>query len=78
MKVTIISPEETIYDSEVNLIQLPGLDGSFEILYNHAPIISVLSKGRIRVIDKDENEVFFEINSGVIEGGNNIFNILIQ
>lgn len=78
MKVKIISPEKTIYESDISLMQLPGLDGSFEILRNHAPIISVLKKGSIRIIDSNQKEIFFEINSGVIEGGYNIFNILIQ
>lgn len=77
MKVNIISPEKLVYQGEVTLLQLPGIDGLFQILNNHAPIISVLSKGKIRLVTKDE-ELFIPINSGVIECSNNIIQILIQ
>lgn len=77
MKVKIISPEKLVYEGEVTLLQLPGIDGLFQILNNHAPIISVLSKGNIRLVTKDE-ELLFPINSGVIECSNNNIQILIQ
>lgn len=77
MKVKIISPEKVVYEGESTLLQLPGIDGSFEILNNHAPIISVLDKGNIKIVTK-ENELFFPINSGVLECSNNNIQILIQ
>ena len=69
MKVEIITPDSTIFTGEnVGLIQLPGIDGSFEVLNNHAPLISVLRKGRIKVINTGEKEgQFFDINGGVFE-----------
>ena len=51
MKLEIITPETTIFEGEVTLVQLPGIDGSFEILNNHAPLISVLKEGKIKVRD---------------------------
>ncbi|MDD2192524.1 MAG: ATP synthase F1 subunit epsilon [Bacteroidales bacterium] len=77
MKVNIISPEKLVYQGEVTLLQLPGIDGSFQILNNHASIISVLAKGKIRLVTKDE-ELFIPINSGVIECSNNNIQILVQ
>jgi F-type H+-transporting ATPase subunit epsilon len=78
MKVKIISPEKTIYQGEgASLLQLPGIDGSFEILNNHAPIISVLTKGTIRIVTKEKEEKF-KINSGVVECSNNTIQILVQ
>ena len=67
MTIEIINPDETIYSGEADLVQLPGKDGSFEILNNHAPLISVLKEGKIKVIDKNKNTQFFEIKGGVIE-----------
>jgi F-type H+-transporting ATPase subunit epsilon len=69
VKVEIITPDSTIFTGDnVGLIQLPGIDGSFEVLNNHAPLISVLRKGKIKVINKGEKEErFFDINGGVIE-----------
>jgi len=67
MKLEIISPDKSVFTGEVSLVQLPGIDGSFEILNNHAPLISVLKKGKIKVIDDQHKERFFEVNGGVIE-----------
>jgi len=66
MNLEIITPDTTIYKGEAELIQLPGIDGSFEILNNHAPLISALKKGKIK-IKKRGKEEFFDINGGVIE-----------
>lgn len=66
MNLEIITPDTTIYQGEADLIQLPGIDGSFEILNNHAPLISALKKGKVK-IEKSGKEEFFEINGGVIE-----------
>jgi F-type H+-transporting ATPase subunit epsilon len=68
MKLNIITPDNVLYTGEnVHLVQLPGFDGSFEIMNRHAPLISVLKKGKIKVEVKGESPVFFEISGGVIE-----------
>jgi len=67
MFLEIITPEKTVYSGEIKLIRVPGSDGSFEVLSNHAPIISTLTKGNIKVITEDDKENYFEIKGGVIE-----------
>ncbi|MCX6284428.1 MAG: ATP synthase F1 subunit epsilon [Bacteroidetes bacterium] len=68
MKVDIITPDATLFTGDqVELVQLPGIDGSFEILKDHAPLISILKKGRIKLQNKNEKEQYFEIKGGVIE-----------
>ena len=67
MYLEIITPEETIFKGEIKLIRVPGTKGSFEVLQNHAPLISTLEKGEIKVIEKTDKERRFEINGGVIE-----------
>jgi len=68
MKVDIITPDTTLFTgNQVELVQLPGIDGSFEVLNDHAPLISILKKGRIKLHKKGEGEQYFEINGGVIE-----------
>lgn len=49
MLLEIITPESKIFRGEVEAVQLPGLDGSFQVLKGHAPIISGLSKGTVKV-----------------------------
>ena len=66
MNIEIINPDKTIYSGEAEIVQLPGKDGSFEILNNHAPLISVLKEGKVKVIN-NKNTQFFEIKGGVIE-----------
>ena len=68
MKVEIITPENTVYQGEISLIQLPGLDGLFELLENHAPMITMLSNGTVKLIEKSSNQtLFFEIQGGTLE-----------
>ncbi len=68
MKVNIVTPDTVLFNGDnVHLIQLPGADGSFEVMNNHAPLISVLKKGTIKIVRKGEDPSFFEINGGIIE-----------
>tara|TARA_B100001540_G_C15726268_1_gene605454 strand:- start:70 stop:306 length:237 start_codon:yes stop_codon:yes gene_type:complete len=67
MTLEIITPEKELFNGEVDSVKLPGTNGEFEILNNHAPIISTLSKGEIRVITNKKNIEKFNINGGVIE-----------
>ena len=78
MLLEIITPEKKVFQGEVNSVQLPGTNGKFEILNNHAPIISTLIKGHVRVIDDNNNVELFEINGGVIEMQNNKIIVLAE
>jgi F-type H+-transporting ATPase subunit epsilon len=78
MTINIITPDQTLYEGEVKQAKLVGIDGSFEILKNHAPLISVLAKGKIELIDNDNKPLAFEINSGLIEVANNKIQILAR
>ena len=49
MHLEIITPETKIFAGEVEAVQLPGLDGLFQVLKGHAPIISALGKGKVKV-----------------------------
>jgi F-type H+-transporting ATPase subunit epsilon len=78
MLLEIISPDKNLYSGEVDLIQVPGSKGSFEILRNHAPIISTLDKGQIRIVDQKGATTFFEVDGGVIEAKNNKIIVLAE
>lgn len=77
MELDIQSPDTKIYSGQVKLVQLPGTNGSFEILKNHAPLISTLSKGQIRVIDNNNDIHTFEVSEGVVEVLKNRITVLI-
>jgi F-type H+-transporting ATPase subunit epsilon len=76
MNLEIITPEKTIFNGEVKLVQLPGLSGSFEILANHAPMIASLKKGKIKVVENDKSTRFIEINGGTLKVQDNRILIL--
>ncbi|HKM94572.1 MAG TPA: ATP synthase F1 subunit epsilon [Prolixibacteraceae bacterium] len=78
MNLEILTPGQLVYSGEVTLVQLPGTKGNFEILNNHAPLISTLEKGKIRIIDIKKQELYFEISGGVIECRQNKIVILVD
>jgi F-type H+-transporting ATPase subunit epsilon len=78
MLLEIISPDQNLYSGEVDLVQVPGSKGSFEILRNHAPLISTLEEGRIKIVDVKGGTTFFEVNGGVIEVKNNKIIVLAE
>ena len=77
MKVEIISPDSVVYSGEASLVSLPGAKGAFEILQNHAAIISSLSQGKIKLQTKDGDK-FFDIIGGMVECNKNKVNILVN
>ncbi len=79
MKVKITKPDSTLFEGEAKLLQLPGTGGLFEIMNNHAPIISSLGKGTLRIVDDEGGEErLFEIRGGVVKGSQNNIVILVQ
>jgi len=78
MLLEIITPDKRIYSGKVKLVKLPGTKGAFEILKNHAPIISSLEKGTIKVIEEDGKELLFEVDGGVAENKDNKIIVLAE
>jgi F-type H+-transporting ATPase subunit epsilon len=78
MLLEIISPDKKLYSGEVFSIQVPGSKGSFQILKNHAPIISTLDRGRITIQAEDGKTTSFEVDGGVIEAKNNKIIVLAE
>ena len=78
MFLEIITPDKKIYAGEVKLVKLPGSIGSFEILKNHAPIISTLDKGKIKVVQENGQILFFEVDGGIVENKDNKIIVLVE
>ena len=78
MLLEIIAPDHQLYSGEVDLVQVPGSKGSFQILRNHAPIISTLDQGQIKIVDQKGSTTFFEVDGGVIEAKNNKIIVLAE
>ena len=80
MNLEILTPEKKLYSGEVYGVQMPGISGSFEVLERHAPIVSALKAGRVKVLkDKQQNHlVFFDITGGFVEVLNNKVTLLAE
>ncbi len=74
----IITPSKVIYSDNVKSITIPGTKGSFQVLYNHAPIISTFEIGRIKVVDKNDKELSFATSGGTVEVNNNKILVLAE
>jgi F-type H+-transporting ATPase subunit epsilon len=66
MKLQILTPDKTVYDGEAQALLVPGAVGPFEILKDHAPILSSLVKGDLR-IRADGRETYYTVSGGFVE-----------
>lgn len=73
----IISPEKVIFKGEVESVLVPGTIGSFEILNNHAPIVSSLERGKVVYATK-EGKKQLDINGGFVEVQKNIVSLCVE
>ena len=91
MYLEIISPERTLFKGEVDSILFPGTYGDFQVLNNHAPIVSTLTKGKVKIIGKisidegvkdnfeyTDRETILDIDSGTVEMNNNQVTLLVD
>ena len=78
MNLEILTPEKKLYNGDVYGVQLPGISGLFEILDKHAPMVSALGKGTIKVLADKTNTVSYTITSGFIEVLNNKVSVLVE
>jgi len=78
MTLEILSPEKKIFSGEVYGVQLPGISGSFEVLDKHAPMVSALKAGRLKVLTDRTATVSYTIESGFVEVLNNKTIVLIE
>ena len=74
----IITPEKKLFSGAIRIVKLPGTMGAFEIMENHAAIISTLSKGTVRVKELSGTVTNFEIDGGLVEVSDNEVKVLVE
>ncbi len=77
MKLTIITPDKPVFDGDVTSVTVPGTAGSFEVLENHAPIVSTLEDGKV-IIRTGKSEETIRIIGGVVEVIHNKITVLAE
>lgn len=78
MKLEIVTPEKILFKGEVKLVKVPGSDGSFAMLRGHAPIISTLEKGIIKVLFENKEKYFELLDTAIVENHNDTVSILAE
>lgn len=78
MNCIVLTPEKELLNMEVKSVKVPGVSGQFEILNNHAPIVSALGQGAIRIIPVSGENINFNITKGFVEVLNNEVSLLVQ
>ena len=78
MILEILTPDKKVYEGEVSSVTVPGTSGSFEILNNHAPIISTLEDGKVTIRSGGKDAEHFVIKGGVVEVNDNKIILLAE
>ncbi len=78
MNLEILTPEKKLYSGNVYGVQLPGISGLFEVLDKHAPMVSALGKGTVKILVNKTNTESYTINSGFVEVLNNKATVLVE
>ncbi|WP_437919097.1 ATP synthase F1 subunit epsilon [Sphingobacterium sp. LRF_L2] len=77
MKLTIITPDKLAYEGDVTAVTVPGSAGSFQILKDHAPIVSTLEDGKV-IIQANNGQIVLVIKGGVVEAKDNKITVLAE
>jgi F-type H+-transporting ATPase subunit epsilon len=78
MTLEILTPEKKLYSGEVYGVMLPGITGLFEILDKHAPLVSALGKGTLKILKDKTHSESYTIQSGFVEVLNNKTTVLVE
>jgi F-type H+-transporting ATPase subunit epsilon len=74
--VELVTPQRTVFSGEVTAVTVPGVEGPFQVLVNHAPIVSALEVGDIRILDTSNHEMHFATAGGFAEMRKNSMTII--
>lgn len=78
MDITVLTPDKEIFTGNGSSLKVPGVTGEFEILNNHAPIVSALGEGNVRILKEGGEKMTFTIERGFVEVLNNKVSLLVQ
>lgn len=80
MNLEILTPERKLYTGDVYGVQLPGIDGMFEVFERHAPLVAALKAGNLKILKTKAagNSSHYTIQSGFVEVLNNKITVLVE
>ena len=78
MNIEIITPEKTLFEGEIKSVKVPGRKGEFQVLKDHAPVVSTLGKGPVTITEMSGNTTVFDIEGGIVELRKNKIILLLE
>ncbi len=78
LSIEIVTPQKTVFSGNARSITLPGTQAPFQVLYNHAPIVSSLELGQIKIVDENDNEILYATSHGFTEISRNVVSVLVE
>jgi F-type H+-transporting ATPase subunit epsilon len=78
MNISVLTPDKEIFQGAITSVKVPGSLGQFQVLKNHAPIVSSLEKGNVTIVKENGEKMTFGIKGGFIEVLNNEVSLLVQ
>ena len=78
MILEILTPDKKIFSGDVYGVQLPGIGGMFEVLEKHAPLVSALKEGKLKILKDKNSTSLYTIQSGFVEVLNNKTTVLVE
>jgi F-type H+-transporting ATPase subunit epsilon len=69
--IEIVTPRKVIFNGEVNSFSAPGIEGGFQVLFSHAPLLSTIGIGEVRITTKENTEHRYSTSGGFVEVKNN-------
>ena len=78
MVLEILTPDKKIFSGDVYGVQLPGIEGMFEVLEKHAPLVSALKAGKLKILKDKNSTTLYTIQSGFVEVLNNKATVLVE
>jgi F-type H+-transporting ATPase subunit epsilon len=78
LDIDIVTPQRIIYSGKCAAVSLPGTKAPFQVLHNHAPIVSALELGAIKIINTDDSVTFYATEGGFAEVQNNKVSVVVE
>ena len=77
-RLEIVAPERVVYNDDATSVSAPGVEGGFQVLFNHAPMVSTLDVGQIKVRTTTGSEILFAAGGGFLEVRDNSVVVLVE
>jgi F-type H+-transporting ATPase subunit epsilon len=78
LEIDIVTPQRIIYSGKAESVSVPGTQGPFQVLFNHAPIVSSLDIGAIKILNEDHSETIYATDGGFVEVLKNRVSVVVE